>query len=330
MAAASESNDASDIFWPGYVDAVTNLAINLLFVIAVMSIVVLSTVLQISKLQPEDYVPKLNDVTEGSTTVTTPSITTAKEEQQILDNAQQIQKALVEYKTAAAQLVDPSSANEQPSTETPGRPEGATGLALEALLAALEKNNVDLAPGKLEKLVADKTTAERLAAEQQKAVEALQKELQALKAQREQQQQLVGKATALDGTTATLGDIQVLSVTQNKQATQTGVRQIRSIDSGGLVLVFGNDVIELSDEEANQMATVLAAGGPIAQGRWRVQVFSPKGFSEATRLAYYRVNSVRNQLLKRGVPAESIEMRVTESTGANANNARVLVRPAQP
>ena len=45
MAAASESNDASDIFWPGYVDAVTNLAINLLFVIAVMSIVVISTIM---------------------------------------------------------------------------------------------------------------------------------------------------------------------------------------------------------------------------------------------------------------------------------------------
>ena len=45
MAAASDSNDASDIFWPGYVDAVTNLAINLLFVIAVMSIVVISTIM---------------------------------------------------------------------------------------------------------------------------------------------------------------------------------------------------------------------------------------------------------------------------------------------
>ncbi|NDH10103.1 MAG: hypothetical protein EBY16_10980, partial [Gammaproteobacteria bacterium] len=53
MSDLSNSNDASDLFWPGYVDAVTNLAINLLFVIAVMSIVVLSSILQISKMKPD-------------------------------------------------------------------------------------------------------------------------------------------------------------------------------------------------------------------------------------------------------------------------------------
>ena len=53
MAASSDSGDGSDLFWPGYVDAVTNLAINLLFVIAVMSIVVLSSILQISKMKPD-------------------------------------------------------------------------------------------------------------------------------------------------------------------------------------------------------------------------------------------------------------------------------------
>lgn len=46
MAGSSESDDASDIFWPGYVDAISNLAINLLFVIAVMCIVILSFVLE--------------------------------------------------------------------------------------------------------------------------------------------------------------------------------------------------------------------------------------------------------------------------------------------
>ena len=43
MAGASDSDDASELFWPGYVDAVTNLAINLLFVIAIMAIVVMTT-----------------------------------------------------------------------------------------------------------------------------------------------------------------------------------------------------------------------------------------------------------------------------------------------
>ena len=50
MAGNSESGDAGDLFWPGYVDAVTNLAINLLFVIAVMSIVVIGITLQIAQM----------------------------------------------------------------------------------------------------------------------------------------------------------------------------------------------------------------------------------------------------------------------------------------
>ena len=49
MSVSSDSGDASEIFWPGYVDAVTNLAINLLFVIAVMSIITLATSLELMK-----------------------------------------------------------------------------------------------------------------------------------------------------------------------------------------------------------------------------------------------------------------------------------------
>jgi hypothetical protein len=50
MAAVTDSNDVSDIFWPGYVDAIANLAINLLFVIAIMAIVVIAATLQVQEL----------------------------------------------------------------------------------------------------------------------------------------------------------------------------------------------------------------------------------------------------------------------------------------
>jgi hypothetical protein len=56
MAINYETDDSGSIFWPGYVDAVVNLAINLLFVIAVMSIVVLGITLQIST-PPEKKTP---------------------------------------------------------------------------------------------------------------------------------------------------------------------------------------------------------------------------------------------------------------------------------
>lgn len=62
MAGPTDSNDASDIFWPGYVDAISNLAINLLFVIAVMCIVILSFVLEgTAKSMPQ---PKASQATE--------------------------------------------------------------------------------------------------------------------------------------------------------------------------------------------------------------------------------------------------------------------------
>lgn len=67
MATNMDSNDASDLFWPGYVDAISNLAINLLFVIAVMSIVVIATTLQISRMTPTKEMPELNQqISTGS------------------------------------------------------------------------------------------------------------------------------------------------------------------------------------------------------------------------------------------------------------------------
>jgi outer membrane protein OmpA-like peptidoglycan-associated protein len=50
MASSGDSQDSADTFWPGYVDAISNLAINLLFVIAVMAIVVIGSTLQLSEL----------------------------------------------------------------------------------------------------------------------------------------------------------------------------------------------------------------------------------------------------------------------------------------
>jgi hypothetical protein len=50
MSISDDTDDHNSTFWPGYVDAVVNLAINLLFVIAVLSIVVLGATLQIAEL----------------------------------------------------------------------------------------------------------------------------------------------------------------------------------------------------------------------------------------------------------------------------------------
>lgn len=49
MAERHSDNDGSDIFWPGYVDAVTNLVLNLLFLLTVMIIAVFMFALELGR-----------------------------------------------------------------------------------------------------------------------------------------------------------------------------------------------------------------------------------------------------------------------------------------
>jgi hypothetical protein len=70
---------------------------------------------------------------------------------------------------------------------------------------------------------------------------------------------------------------------------------------------------------------LLPSYGSLTSGRWQITVITPKGFTEAGRLAYYRAVAVRNVLLQNGVPGTAIDIRVLESVQAGANNARVTV-----
>jgi hypothetical protein len=49
MSLESNSNDGSDIFWPGYVDAVTNLVLNLLFLLTIMTVAVFMFALELGR-----------------------------------------------------------------------------------------------------------------------------------------------------------------------------------------------------------------------------------------------------------------------------------------
>lgn len=49
MSARHDDNDGSDIFWPGYVDAVTNLVLNLLFLLTIMTVAVFMFALELGR-----------------------------------------------------------------------------------------------------------------------------------------------------------------------------------------------------------------------------------------------------------------------------------------
>lgn len=51
MATESHSEDGADVFWPGYVDAVTNLVLNLLFLLTIMTVAVFMFALELGMKQ---------------------------------------------------------------------------------------------------------------------------------------------------------------------------------------------------------------------------------------------------------------------------------------
>ncbi|MDP1597150.1 MAG: hypothetical protein Q8S46_08430 [Methylotenera sp.] len=55
--AVEENDDGSDIFWPGYVDAVTNLVLNLLFMLTIMIVAVFMFALELSRHKDDKPVP---------------------------------------------------------------------------------------------------------------------------------------------------------------------------------------------------------------------------------------------------------------------------------
>ncbi len=250
MSVSSNSDDASDIFWPGYVDAVTNLAINLLFVIAVMSIVVLAATLQIAELSKRK-------VTLGPT----------------------------------------------PAETTPaGTPEFT--------LAELQ-DDLRVAQANL------KSTQARLVESQQK-----------IKQSEATQVPAATPSPSSSSTSASASPIartETVAVAAPKTPVSTEAVSLQDV-SGGLVVNFAKDAITLTSAESSEIVTKLATFGNLRTNRWLITVISPKGFSEALRLSYYRANTVRNVLIENGVVGGAIDLKIQESNQAGANNAKVLVK----
>ena len=272
MTAASDSNDASDIFWPGYVDAVTNLAINLLFVIAVMSIVVISTIMQISKMKPDLFTPVENAVNSKPR------------------SNDQTEKS----SNPPSAVTDKSSPVAQAATPT------------------------------LDKVLQDKAKAEEKVLEQNKQLAKLQKEIDVLK----KSKPAPASKDAVGGTADIDAQASIVNAKDNRLQTKSGQNQLLQVGSGGVIVVFEKDVLSLSDQEAAELIEKIKPYITNEKSGFEIRVNTPKGFSESSRIAYYRVNEIRNVLIQNNIRPANIGMRVIESDNPSANNARVLVKPA--
>jgi hypothetical protein len=249
MAGSSESNDASDIFWPGYVDAISNLAINLLFVIAVMCIVILSFVLE--------------ETTKG----TPRPGTIAQDVQYVNDNPTTQAAQMRELQVENAKLKEAlQSLQKSPSTPSSPTSKTETQAKTESTTTA---NNVPNNAPKMEVV---------------------------------QARQEVVKEAKGESSVTTVG--------------------------AGLIVNFDPKVVTLSADESKNVVSRLESFGPVKTTRWQITVITPKGFSESSRLGYYRAVAVRNVLIQAGTPGDLIQMRVIESVQAGADSGRVTVNVA--
>jgi type II secretory pathway pseudopilin PulG len=246
MNASHDSDETADIFWPGYVDAVTNLAINLLFVIAVMSIVVLGATLQMAQMTKK----------------------------KAIEEAQSSQTASSDSHVQARQRGD---FQKDANATTAGAPPKLQ-QTIHEVLAKLEKTQKQLADA--------------------------QTELSELKNSRPD----------------------TVYATENKPAEPKAGNRIHSLTQAAMVVVFNREVVTLSKTEASELIDKLKKTSPLGNGRWQITVISPKGYSEAARLSFYRANAVRNALIENGASAAAIDLSINESTQAGADNTKVLVR----
>jgi outer membrane protein OmpA-like peptidoglycan-associated protein len=263
MSGSSDSNDTSEIFWPGFVDAIANLAINLLFVIAVMCIVILSFVLEetVKGVSPPEKLPGVSAPAIEPATLTAP--------QELVD----------ELVTENAKLK-------------------AEVEALKQLTSQAKKQSAG--------------TAERTASTSEAPEQKLNERAAAQRS-----------ATSDTPTKSVKQD--VVDVHEDASKVTTPGASSSEAVSAGLIVNFDPKAVTLSPKEAADIGALLPSYGSLTSGRWQVTVITPKGFTEAGRLAYYRAVAVRNVLLQNGVPGTAIDIRVLESAQAGANNARVTV-----
>lgn len=71
--AVEGNDDGSDIFWPGYVDAVTNLVLNLLFMLTIMIVAVFMFALELSRHKDDKPIPVTEVPVEKTEAPVTPS-----------------------------------------------------------------------------------------------------------------------------------------------------------------------------------------------------------------------------------------------------------------
>ena len=265
-------DDENEGYWPAYVDAVTNLAISLLFLVAVMSVIVIGLNLKIG--------------------------------QGIKDKAVSVDVAKTTNKNDAINPDALSSTQEKINNNKPQEKQDAESNNIDELVDKQEKNESIKDNIKTK----DKSDKEMKVAPKNRPSHVEKQEKKPLKKNNkiidEHEKTIYAEAIKLN----------------NKDSNSTVY-----IISKGIVVSFSQDVVEVSESESKEIIDKLKAISTLQGTDWEINVISPKGFSEAIRMAFYRSNAVRNVLMQNGVSATAINLKIIESEDPAADNTQVAI-----
>ena len=235
--------------------------------------------------------------------------------------AQTAQKAAEQAKSsAAAQQGGPTVAAQQGGPTTAAQ-QAAKAASLEQQVAALQKENQQLKSA-LSQAAAKDTSASSAAAAAAAAASAASKDAPSAAA-------AAGSARPQAGSAAR-ADIKVAEqVTAPGQS--SALAQIQG-GQGSIEIVFPSGVTELDKEARAKLESSFASIVDKAKSSGLQLVSVPEAggaYSEGRRLAYYRNLAVRNWLIERGVPAQSVKLRISDRDSGKPN-AVLMISPATP
>jgi len=233
----------------------------------------------------------------------------------VISTIMQISKMKPDLFTPVENAVN-SKPRSSDQTETTGNPPSTLADKSSAVAQATAPT--------LDKVLQEKAKAEEKVLEQNKQLAKLQKEIDALK----KSKPAPTTKDAVGGTADLDAPASIVNAKDNRLKTKSGQNQLLQVNSGGVIVVFEKDVVSLSEQEAAELFEKIKPYITNEKSGFEIRVNTPKGFSESSRIAYYRVNEIRNVLIRNNINAGNISMRVIESDSQSANNARVLVKPA--
>ena len=123
---AGSSSDGNDIFWPGYVDAISNLVLNLLFVVAILTIAVFLFAMELGRRQiagSQKIKGAERQVVQAGPKDAAKGVAEDKEKSALEAELKALKKEIATLKTAAAPQVTPATSAAAPSPASKPAPE---------------------------------------------------------------------------------------------------------------------------------------------------------------------------------------------------------------